>query len=508
MRNLDYKQLGVKFRILYVPYLILSGGFILVYTGLRWWLDIELDILGLKREALNFWLPAIVAFTLSYLVFKNRLKILKLETKRNDYYFFYQLILVASLVIPTIIAQNYVEANAFKLVLLSNAEELDDHSKEKYIAISDFNIDKQQFCYYITSRSSGKNNQTLTYYIYTAVPFKNAANYWYGETYTKSISNYYSQTRKDSIFNRFLTETNEKIAQKSYKKVIYFKRVKPSDDYDGYEEAIAKKNQKSLSILEPQIKPFEQREGTSAKPFFTSIAVFYGLLLLLFGWPAIQKKELRKFKRRAYPSTRQLIMNTLKSTMLRESSVLWLVIANIVVFLVMVFSGVNVISPTPQELFAWGGLRKQEVLEGEYWRLLTAMFIHGGFIHLIMNSVGLLFSGFLLSATLDKYKLLIFYLLSGVAGGCVSMWWNGNTISVGASGAIYGLWGLLLVFNLLGVFNKDTQELNWIMLGSFAGIGLVFGMVGGVDNAAHLGGLLTGVLCGLGFVLANRRELL
>ena len=138
--------------------------------------------------------------------------------------------------------------------------------------------------------------------------------------------------------------------------------------------------------------------------------------------------------------------------------------------------------------------------DGEYWRLLTATFMHFGFEHLLNNMLILLCAGPILEKALGHIKYTILYLLAGVGGSTLSylqMLKSGDyAVSAGASGAIFGIIGALL---WIVICHKGRYE-------TLTGKGLLFMIVislyygvstGGIDNWGHIGGLLMGFLMGI-----------
>ena len=136
---------------------------------------------------------------------------------------------------------------------------------------------------------------------------------------------------------------------------------------------------------------------------------------------------------------------------------------------------------------------KPYIKAGEYYRLLTATFMHANIIHLMFNCYALYVIGSQLESFLGKFKYLLVYLFSAITGSLMSMIFIGNNVSVGASGAIFGLMGSLVYFGMnyrvyLGSVVK-TQIVPLIITNLLLGF-----MVTGIDNFAHLGGLLGGTL--------------
>ncbi len=133
------------------------------------------------------------------------------------------------------------------------------------------------------------------------------------------------------------------------------------------------------------------------------------------------------------------------------------------------------------------------VKNGEYYRLLTSMFLHSGLLHLFFNMYALYIIGPQVESFFGKTKYLIIYLLSGISGSLLSVAFNVNTVSVGASGAIFGLFGALLYFgyNYRGYLgNVIKSQILPVVI-----INLIFGFIStGVDVAGHIGGLIGGII--------------
>ncbi len=135
--------------------------------------------------------------------------------------------------------------------------------------------------------------------------------------------------------------------------------------------------------------------------------------------------------------------------------------------------------------------------QGEYYRIFTSMFLHFDFQHLMNNMVMLIAIGYTLEHEVGKLRFFIIYLISGLGGTFLSMWQDIHTgqyaVAAGASGAIFGLLGATL---LIAARNRGrVGEISGRGLLFTVGISLYFGYAnGGVDNFAHIGGLLTGMI--------------
>jgi len=139
------------------------------------------------------------------------------------------------------------------------------------------------------------------------------------------------------------------------------------------------------------------------------------------------------------------------------------------------------------------------VAGGEYYRLITSMFLHFGLLHLLMNMWALLVLGRLLEAALGPWRFLALYLVSGF-GGSVAVYFfsDPHTVTAGASGAIFGLFGaLILVLRKLGRSVSSVLPILAINL-------FITFSVPGISIAGHLGGLVTGAAIGAGLAYAPK----
>ena len=139
------------------------------------------------------------------------------------------------------------------------------------------------------------------------------------------------------------------------------------------------------------------------------------------------------------------------------------------------------------------GAKAPYILAGQWWRLVTAMFLHAGLLHIGMNMWCLVDLGPQVESLFSTTKFTVFYLMTGVVGFVLSLWWSPFGLSVGASGAIMGLIGILIGASFHhGRLGKDYRSQLWKWVIYIA----IFGLIFNVDNAAHFGGLASGLLLG------------
>ncbi len=179
---------------------------------------------------------------------------------------------------------------------------------------------------------------------------------------------------------------------------------------------------------------------------------------------------------------------------------------NILVFIVMIASGVGIMSPSTLSLLKWGTDFGPLTLTGDWWRAVTCNFIHIGAFHLLMNMYAFMYVGLLLEDLIGSRRMFMSYLLTGLCSAVFSLYMHGETISAGASGAIFGLYGIFLAFLFFHRIAKEQRKALLTSILIFVGYNLVYGMKAGIDNAAHIGGLLSGFLLGIIYVCSYKFE--
>jgi membrane associated rhomboid family serine protease len=171
---------------------------------------------------------------------------------------------------------------------------------------------------------------------------------------------------------------------------------------------------------------------------------------------------------------------------------------NVAVFLGMALAASNIMDFPLQESIQWGANFGPLTLSGEWWRLLTCVFVHAGIIHIAFNMWCLWNLGALCESLYGPWTYAALYLVSGLGASLGSVAWRPSGVSVGASGAIFGLAGALIAAFKLGEFSVPRAALSGTLrsLALFVFYNLIFGAFGATDNAAHIGGLITGLILG------------
>jgi rhomboid protease GluP len=205
-------------------------------------------------------------------------------------------------------------------------------------------------------------------------------------------------------------------------------------------------------------------------------------------WTAAQVEQNQRFNRAMATTPRPLITPIL-------------IAINVAVFAAMLASGFSFTNPSAESFLRWGADFGPLTTHGQWWRIVAAAFVHGSFIHLLMNMLILLSIGLFTERLFGRVGFIVLYLFAGIGGNLAGLALHPFTVAMGASGAIFGLYGGLLAILLL---HRNTVPRPRIMpiaksAAIFIAINLLYGLSqSNVDMAAHIGGLASGFLLGCG----------
>lgn len=174
-----------------------------------------------------------------------------------------------------------------------------------------------------------------------------------------------------------------------------------------------------------------------------------------------------------------------------------IILANVLLYGLVVV-GTGEFSPSARQLLAWGGDLGALSLHGEPWRLVTGIFLHASPGHIFGNMALLFFAGMFVEAMLGPTRFLVVYVVCGLAASLLSAWGHPDVVGVGASGAIAGIVGIIVVF----YFSGRRTGIRGAWVAQTVGINAALSLAPNVDWLAHLGGFGAGIACGL-FLLAR-----
>jgi membrane associated rhomboid family serine protease len=166
---------------------------------------------------------------------------------------------------------------------------------------------------------------------------------------------------------------------------------------------------------------------------------------------------------------------------------------NVAVYLVELLSGAG-LSASSGWIYEHGVLYGPAVADGDWWRLITAPFLHYGILHLGLNMLVLWFIGPPLEDYFGHGRYLLVYVVSGLAGSAGALIWSPNALTVGASGAIWGIMGAALVLEARRIYVFGGQAMGLVLFNL-----VITFLVPGVSIGGHIGGFVGGALCALAF---------
>ncbi|WP_161595807.1 rhomboid family intramembrane serine protease [Flavobacterium pectinovorum] len=415
---------------------------------------------------------------------------------------------VVVIALPTMIAQEYLITATGKLTPIETISEIPKHEKTKYYTLQKFYIDKKNIGVLNTANVSGKNNEYFDMLIYVAMPIlenaketsKHECKYWLGKKYSEQASNRLSNIEKQIRFKQFAKRIEQEFEHTDFNQFTYLELVGNTEDHDNFNSAIEQNTHYDLNkpiLLEAHEEPFKNRNGKKLEWFLGSLGIGLLFWFILIFFTKLQPQSFRNSKI-GEKSKLQSLKDTFDFLVPREDFYITPILINLnfFIFILMVCTGFGLFTFKGKDLLDWGANFRPFVEDGQWWRLLTSVFLHGGIMHLVSNMFGLYIVGLFLEPLLGKAKYLIIYLATGIFASLASIWWHNATVSVGASGAIFGLYGLFIALSFRKVFSPLLNKAYLIFSAIFVGYNLLMGLFGNIDNAAHIGGLISGFVIG------------
>lgn len=501
-----------KFLKIYLPFVIISFGFVGLYTILHWLIIIKLDLIQPKEMIVNFGIPIILSGLFVLFYFRRRIKLLKISEKSLDFYTFMSWIFFT---IPVIIGQFYLENQQGKLSKIEKPSQIDFKNQTLFYSIDyALTLNKSGGLWVTRTNADKYGNQvwitcffvcplvdTVPSSYYDSGKFKT----WIGVTFAEKFSNRAFDDKEEQKIkiDKFINSCIPKYENYEYQ-TDYLRNLKYSDKRDDFYLAIERTkihaDKKELIILKEEKGTYETRTGSSHNWLIGTLFSANLIWFLFIFFPQLNTTELRKLGTTKEKVKRRRELKEILF-LFTPSKNYWatpiILDLNILISVIMIFSGVGIIEPRGNELIEWGANFKPLTTDGQWWRLLSSVFVHAGLIHLAYNMFALFFIGPFLESSIGSKKFMIIYLLTGIIASFTSLAFHDSTISVGASGAIFGMYGLTASLMLLKLLDKNLTAMLWVSVAIFIGLNLIMGLSGGIDMAAHLGGLISGFIIGI-----------
>ena len=582
---LQKENLKLKFRLIYLPFITISVGFITCYTLFNY-LFYQTEILKWNLQLINLWLPIILPWIPILIWLRPGINLLRLKQKNGkDLDMLYYIVAWFAATVPTVITQDYLEDAAGALSPLSSVEQIADSPSSKFYTLKEYYIDKKHLGIEQYSELSGKHNEYLNFTVFVACPilkkklslpkplkelnqsqkkplividgnvvspdtlatidphdieklevikgksalqiygvaakygallitmkanlfyysdkgnFTNSYHTWLCLRYDKQISSRLDKEEKEKLYNEFIQNSEREFESTDPTGFQYLKRMPWGSDRTNYLKALknsTNENSADPHLLLPVYESFSERGGEKPGWILKTFLIACGLFAVMLLFPKLNTAKVRLYynPKPKQPRTLSMFLMSIRN-MAALSGTFSLISINVIIFIIMVFKFEGFLSFQIKDLLVSGANFRPLIKAGEWWRLFTSMFLHGGFMHLFLNMYGLLFAGIFIEPILGRARFILFYLVIGLVGSLSSIWWYDAIVSVGASGAIFGLYGIFLILLLTNVFPNDFRKEMLLNTAFYVGINLIIGLAGGIDNAAHMGGLLCGALIGL-----------
>ena len=450
------KNYFLKLKEVLIPFLVINILTSIVWVIIYWLLIIKAEI-NIKDNIVNIFIPMALPWIPLYIWLRPAIK--KLQIKNDRIPFLYLLVSWILIFFFTIFSVQFIKKAIGTVTKVKNVSELYQSEKTVYYSIADYDFSNNLVEKSFSTYRSGKHNQHVNLDIFFTVPIVNKNekliepkyyNFWMCQKFSTRESSHKSKSEINRAFRFFEQNTiNEYLNQE---KPLYFERLPYSEQkiqaLNATEEIQPGFNHNDVLILSPlKHNPKDNVRGhlKSMIVSFLSGVVFFLLILIAPKLKKSKNKAKSKFENSDLSETLSFLI-TKKRTYIITPILLWI---NIIIF------------------------------------------IHAGIVHLIYNGVSLVIAGIFVELTFGRTKYILIYLSSGITAAITAMLWNSESISIGASGAIFGLFGAIFVQE----YQKRGNKAFFSFISFYIGISLFSGFViPGISNAAHIAGLISGAI--------------
>jgi rhomboid protease GluP len=506
-----------KLKSLFLPVAALSIGLLACYSAINWIFLAGPQLEPLDDNVIDYWIPLTLAAFLEFALVAPRLQVLALG-KRHTLRVLYNVIAFAIIAGPACVAQGNIRAASGQITRLKDATEIAAAPSTRYYAAQTICIDHDQVGFKLLTQpdeSGSKVDFDLFVVLPVCAPGKSTGRpdkaplAWIGLTFHNSTDNAQSSEAKKAALKAFAIQIEHRIATEDPYRYQYLERSSHSAERRNFDLALESRGVTTAQqqvVLIPHFEPFDQRtDGWLEKIALALGAGALGWLALIFLAPLDgQRLEAARNGGGAHvsPAMTVLIPNA------ASYGLQTLIYLNLIVFLAMMVSGLGILSFGAEDLIDWGGNYGPNLEGLGLLRLITSQFVHSGIMHLANNMYGLVIVGLFLAPAIGNWQMIGCYLVCGLGGNIVGALAHPNIVAVGASGAILGLMGIALTLAVLRDSRIAAMKPALITnLAIFSAFTLIMGSLSpGIDNAAHLGGFLIGVLMGAVIHLFDRRE--
>ena len=507
------KSYSIKFRYVMVPFIV-----VVVCTAIVLGLFILLGTyLNITEHNITFTLPTLISSIIVLYFYRPHLKILhEPNSKKSPRDFLFMLCLAATAGTSINAGKLLVDLTQ-DLIYVKQATDISEEELSKYYNPQSVNIFKPYTGIDTIKQVTGKHGRDLSFSIYFATAIlpdnfntdnlstisPSDIHHWYVASYHKTISNNKSYSFKEQAYKEFIESSTNHYFGYEPNNVTYYERLYNSAERNSFLNCLplsySPEGDDIYVLLKPHYEPFENRYFSNLKwlLIFLLVGPIAGSLIL--NGAKIEPKEYRRIKNGA-KREKDFVNKVFEYVIPRNGHFITSIIIslNIIILFLSFLGDADPLSPSDYSLYNWGANRSIDVQNGEWWRLFTTLFVNAGIFHMLLNIGGLVVASMFIEPIIGRTRYTILFLVSGLAAGLVSTWWHeySSPIMAGGSGAIFGLIGGLIGLAIAGAYKAEDRM--WWIAGAFIYMvaNLLWGLMGGVDNAAHIGGLLAGIPMG------------
>lgn len=303
---------NLKFRIIFLPYLIISVSVISLFSFIKWYFEVKHRYLLLHSSLFDAFVSAIIVAVLTITILRKRLHILDVRKNDNIDYTFYYMLIVFSIVVPLNFALNYIGTQGYQLVHVRSADEIVHLPHTRYYAIDNPGIrlsegeETVNFDHY----TSGKHNRTLNFSchaIFPVQPVKDSAvrgMVWLCMYFHESMSNSDSDEEKSAVYSHFTASCNEKIkwAASDIWQAVYYDNIPDGnlrEHFSNMQNNYTYSNnidREDIVILKAVYSPFSERSGNNLPAFIISWILGLLIMLVAFSIPLLHHEQYEEYK--------------------------------------------------------------------------------------------------------------------------------------------------------------------------------------------------------------------
>ena len=518
------RLLSIKLKKIFLPYVLMYVGLLLGYMALHWMMD---SIHATERMSgvlfIDYWMVLIAPAIVAIAFMRKRMRLLKTGAG----YIYFVAIAYLLLQMPIQYAAEFIYQAPYKLHHVETVGEINPRKVERFYKIDHFKLLTNNTP---STMTRAMEDDLVTYSMLLPIPMvdsiKRSRFYklkvFYAQEYTlalprKGLPPFYYEYRRQS----FEDSATKDFDRFSPGRDCYYERVDASSEKQIYVGLIKHTYHVKGKpyLLKPVYEPFADRYKEPLRDMLLYFGIgTLGFLILIL----IPKVDVYAYKRITkdyytdYEEDEDVVVvksRGLAQFFIPQRDALTmtpiLINLNIIYFVLLVLTGYSAWGLSVNGLDIFGGFRYETVVQdGEYWRLLLGTFLHHDVVHLFSNMLFLAAAGVLLERVIGKWTFLLVYLSCAVVASVGSIFYNEHLVSAGASGAVMGLYGVMLPMVLVGVLPKAYLRVNIFIMVFELVTGVIMNTGGDVDVAAHVSGYLFGAAIGaiVAIVIRERRQ--